>query len=601
MRRDVSEGPESGAMLVYGKANRTSDPRVLLGEIARLLAEAAREVPDIRRHGLLVTAFIEAGALLQGLADAEFEARGCDAPSRIQDAATTLLHHLAESVDGSWQSGFRAELPDVTGIFATLHALALPAQVTLRWAEGFAYYALYPEAYAMAAQRSRLAPDTHVLGLRSIGAPLAAMVAAGLGSDRLTTARPCGHPFHRTLRLSNATKARLRDAGEGIAVVDEGPGLSGSSFGGTLDVLRDLGVPEARVALFPSHDAPPGPQASEAHRARWDLFPRHVMPFEALLLRPERPEHALANWFADLVGPAEGPLVDISGGGWRRHLYPDATSWPPVNAWQERRKFLLTARGKTWRLKFAGLGTPAVRKAELGGALSGAGFVPQVAGLRHGFLLERWHAEATPLESNCAGNIRWLEAIGRYLGFRARTLPASPGTGAPLAELLAMARHNTAEALGSDDRDALAIWTNDAVAALAVSARPVLIDGRMQPWKWLALPDGRLLKGDALDHHAGHDLIGCQDIGWDIVGAVQEFGFSMDDQDHLVRMVEGASGQAIDPRLLAFLTPCYLAFQVGVLTLALGAATDSTEGQRIRRRLERQTARLRRNLSDHAT
>jgi hypothetical protein len=30
----------------------------------------------------------------------------------------------------------------------------------------------------------------------------------------------------------------------------------------------------------------------------------------------------------------------------------------------------------------------------------------------------------------------------------------------------------------------------------------------------------RLLKTDALDYHAGHDPIGCQDIAWDIAGAI---------------------------------------------------------------------------------
>jgi hypothetical protein len=40
---------------------------------------------------------------------------------------------------------------------------------------------------------------------------------------------------------------------------------------------------------------------------------------------------------------------------------------------------------------------------------------------------------------------------------------------------------------------------------------------------------GRLLKTDALDHHARHDLVGCQDVPWDIVGVTVELGLSQTD------------------------------------------------------------------------
>lgn len=585
-------------MLVFGKASRTRDPRDLIAEVRQLLTAAAREPGDIRRHGTLVTALVAAGALLQGLADADFEANGSDAASPSQDAATALLLALAGAVDASWQRGFRVAVPDLTAILRTLETLPLARKVTVRWAEGFAYYALYPEAYAVAARRSGLSAETHVLGLRSIGAPLGAMVASGLGSSKLSTVRPVGHPFHRTLRLSEERQAALRTATAGLAVVDEGPGLSGSSLGGTLDVLDHLGVREERVALFPSHDGVPGSQASAGHRARWSRTARHVVPFRALLLDPEAPEHALESWFADLVGPADASLEDISGGAWRRHLYADEASWPAVNAWQERRKYLLRTQGGIWRLKFAGLGPWAVRQYERAEALAWAGLTPQVLGLRHGFLLERWHADARPLCPDHAENARWIDGIGRYLALRATA--ASSGetscderSGASLAELLAMARHNIGEALGPDRISRLDAWTPNALAMLSEALRIVDTDNRMQPWKWLALPDGRLLKSDAIDHHAGHDLVGCQDIAWDIVGVVQEFGFSPAEQTRLAGIVEAASGRQIQPRLLALLTPCYLAFQVGALTLAHGAANDPAEGARLMHWLARQTARLR--------
>ena len=63
-------------------------------------------------------------------------------------------------------------------------------------------------------------------------------------------------------------------------------------------------------------------------------------------------------------------------------------------------------------------------------------------------------------------------------------------------------------------------------AGLKGAVRRVETDNRLHAWEWLHTPDGRLLKTDALDHHAGHDLIGCQDITWDIAGATVELDLS---------------------------------------------------------------------------
>ena len=59
-------------------------------------------------------------------------------------------------------------------------------------------------------------------------------------------------------------------------------------------------------------------------------------------------------------------------------------------------------------------------------------------------------------------------------------------------------------------------------------------------------PDGRLLKTDALDHHAGHDLIGCQDITWDIAGATVELDLSDSERNRLCRIVAEQSGHPVN-------------------------------------------------------
>jgi hypothetical protein len=77
-------------------------------------------------------------------------------------------------------------------------------------------------------------------------------------------------------------------------------------------------------------------------------------------------------------------------------------------------------------------------------------------------------------------------------------------------------------------------------------------------------PNGRWLKADALDHDAAHDLIGAQDLAWDVAGAAVEFALDAP----AVRRLIAATGVPISPDLLTFLRPCYLAFRLGNARLA---------------------------------
>jgi hypothetical protein len=146
-----------------------------------------------------------------------------------------------------------------------------------------------------------------------------------------------------------------------------------------------------------------------------------------------------------------------------------------------------------------------------------------------------------------------------------------------------MARHNTAEALGEAAATWFDRWSAADLARLGARARPVETDNRMQAWEWLALPDGRLLKADAVDHHAAHDLVGCQDIAWDVAGAMVELGL-----DPVL---------PVDPGLLDVLLPCYCAFQLGAWTMAAEAAPDVAEAARCRAAAARYVARLAREIA----
>jgi hypothetical protein len=83
-----------------------------------------------------------------------------------------------------------------------------------------------------------------------------------------------------------------------------------------------------------------------------------------------------------------------------------------------------------------------------------------------------------------------------------------------------------------------------------------------------------VLKADAVDHAAAHDLIGCQDVAWDVAGAAVEFGLSAGEAEALRRGVSEAAGREVPAALTAFLRHAYLAFQCGRETMAAEASGD---------------------------
>jgi hypothetical protein len=562
-----------GDMFVWGDQVRLESPHETLGQVWEALQQLARSPAGIECHAALVAVLIEAGELVQGLADARSLEAGCETGSAVEIAAMALLARVASAVRASWESGFArpGALPEEE--IRALGAAPLPGVVRIKRAEGFALYSLYPESYLEAATALTAVQPVRVIGIRSIGAPLAALVASVLRAPPPVTVRPVGDPPCRRVVMSDELAAGLlADRGSArFAVVDEGPGLSGSSFGAVADFLEDRGVAPDRIHFFASHRGPLARSSSSPrHRRRWVQAARHAVDLGDLLLHaPRRPEHRLEHWVADLVGEPEAPLEEISGGRWRSLRYAREADWPPSNLHLERRKFLLRASGGgIWLLKFVGLGREGARKLARARALHAAGFAAGVAGYRHGFLVEHWLGDLPSLDRGFGDRDRLVAQVGRYLGFRARRFPAAePGRGAPLARLLEMARFNAALALGEQLARQLDRWA-PALDRLERRVRRIETDNRPHAWEWLLTEDGHLLKTDALDHHAGHDLVGCQDVAWDIVGVAVELGLSRPERDRLCGVVEAESGRLVDPELLALLAPCYLALQLGDRGLA---------------------------------
>jgi hypothetical protein len=422
------------------------------------------------------------------------------------------------------------------------------------------HYALYPETYRVAARRMT-SPVAAVIGIRSIGTSLAAMVAASAGVNAMASLRPRGDPYDRRIVADDGLARWMRNKAGAIAISDEGPGLSGSSFMAVVDWLEEHGVASRRLQLFTSHDGPPGPQAAEIVMRRWHGVTRHVATFEEVFLDTDQDAHRLTTWLGDAIGPLEAPLEDLSAGVWRGAVHGPEQHWPPAVPAMEKRKYRTIAAGRQVLVKFAGLGPIGERKLAEARALSAAGFTAEPLALVHGFIVERWLPAAPASSLVTLPRHELVARLADYLGFRARAFPAANDEGAPLRELVQMAVLNTAERLGQGHSDRLA-QVLAGLPAHESGLERCATDNRLQPYEWALQPDGRLMKTDALDHAFGHDLVGCQDIAWDLAGAAVEFELDKEERETLARRAEGVAGRRIDRQLVTLLEPCYIALEL---------------------------------------
>ena len=554
-------------MLVFGDRSERADPRERLTRTRGELARIAAMPPGIARHAGIAAVLIETGRVLQGVADVQFDCDGRDCTASQTEALGECMLALARMLCRSWDSGFAETgnipvMPDI---------LDLPDAVELKAPEGFAFYAVYPEAYVEAARRLRLSAPPRVIGIRSIGTTLAAVVAAALDAEPPVTLRPFGDPFERRVAADPELERKLVQGDAHFVIVDEGPGQSGSSFGAVADWLQARGVRLDRIAFLPSHGGPLGMHASATHRRRWQAAQRQVADFG------DRLPQLVAAWAGGVVGPIDAEPEDISGGEWRRRTFANGSEWPTVIPMFERCKFLVRSGGVRFLVKFAGLGRIGEAKLRMARALHEYGFVAEPIGLAHGFLVERWRDDVTPLRAEQAP----VEEIGRYLGTRARLFPANDAEGASIAELYDMAVRNISLGLGDEAVRALGRW-EPRLQQLQRRVRRVRTDNRLNRHEWLRTNAGCLLKTDGLDHHQAHDLIGCQDLAWDVAGAITEFDLKGRDVERLIGASEHASGTTVDRELLDFCLIAYAAFRLGLA--ALGAdlpSHDPAEADRL--------------------
>ncbi len=531
----------------------------------------------------------------------EFESAVVDAHSPERDGihpADRALRQIALSAGdlfyGSWMGGAESLSPAVERMEACLAKalrLDLPESICLRVSEGFVHYGIFPETYIQAAERfcREVQPGRTVcIGIRSIGAGLSAVVAAVLkrhGFDvHSCTVRPRGHPFARSIVLSpelEKTLAGCRAAH--YLVVDEGPGLSGSSLCSTAQRLSGLGIGDERIAFFPCWEPDGEAFVSGEARRRWIRHKKYSGSFEDAWIHNGRLSSSLP--YPD--------LTDISAGRWREMFYAAQVEMPAVHPHHEQRKYLCTGNGSRLLVKFAGLGKYGKAKYARMERLFASGFVPEPIGLVKGFLVSKFQ-EGRPFALGSFIRKDLVQTLAGYLAYIREAFPAENRI-APEEELH-MIRINVLEGLGEEwARRIEGMETLDRVFR---DSCPTEIDGRMLPHEWLSTEKG-YLKTDSVDHHVDQFFPRSQDSAWDVAATCIEFGFDRRQRDYFIDRYQALTKDQLIRWRLPSYAIAYSAFRLGYAALSADSLAGTGEALKFRAMAERYRTILKRLILIH--
>jgi len=560
-------------VIVYGDPDYIIRPEQLLPRLSPLIEKARFSSLDAARDLLIACGQIEQAISDVGIDDSTAR----QATNRAADYFLNIVRAPAE------KAGAREFSLSSVQSLLTQALAAAPSELRIKIPEGCAFYCLYPEQYASAAQQwsTQHEPggDVLVVGIRSIGTNLSALVASALNQHghkaSRVTVRPGGHPFAREVELPAFT-GKFSAA----LVVDEGPGLSGSSIAAVIRALKKSGIRDNTI--FPSHAGAPGEAASPEVREIWKFTPRIVTPV------------LTKNWeenfvFADLKSTSERLLqsvvvesLDLSSGLWRdlfkaEHPYPSAPAF-------ERTKYLLRAengRGMLW--KFAGLGcgrgmTSLADEAwDKQKQLAEEGWCPLPAAQANGFIGTEW-IDATPV--TCAefrrDPDRSSEILSRYILAAANPPLSRVQITENAGRLQNMTVLNIREALGENHARQVPNLADRLETLLPL---PSYGDGRLGPHEWLSFGN-QPLKADIWGHDADHTCVGQQSILWDIAGAMMEWEMT---QAQKTIFCNRFADQAwpIDLEALRFHLLAYCAFQTGVASFC----GDRERTEKLKRRI----------------
>jgi hypothetical protein len=468
-------------------------------------------------------------AFMQGayLSAAAFECALRDAGDPAADVVGLITDQLA----GAFLHGHDVPWMDFVAQTACLRS---SRRLRISAPEGFAYYALSPRSFARAAATVLRDPAVLVIGVRTIGVALAAAAKAqiartGRQAERIDV-RPIGHPYDRRLTFTATDRdaiARVGGRDAGFLIVDEGPGLSGSTFLAVAEALVELGIPAQQIHLLGSRVVDPKRLVCRDAVARWRRFSFHVA---------QRESHE----------EAAGEL-DLSGGHWRRQL--QSSGDPAPRAWPEAERLKVWSADRRQLRKFAGIGSYGRAVYQRGVALASGGWIPEPLAPPNvnGFVPYRFVPGRRLTEIDLTSTL--IDHIGRYLAARVELCPARvpADTELRLSEM-------TAANLEYEGHSATV-----SVPGIRIE-RPVVCDGQLAPHEWVRDRAGRIWKVDALDHGDDHFLPGPCDIAWDLAGAMIEWAMNPAQRARLIAAYQNVAGDDPRPRLPGYLI-AYAAFR----------------------------------------
>jgi hypothetical protein len=520
-------------MFVFREGRRTVPGSTLARDVASAIGAVGNR---LKRQNALISALLRAGELECALADAG---------SFTATTVAKITDELAEALVGDQ----KLSPEQLLGLIPR----EPPAELKIAPPEGFAYYALHPLDYSDMAASVALGSDiAAVIGIRSIGSTLSALVRAGLKRRGIhairTTVRPTGHPYNRTTQFTRGQEILVKSlAARGVdfLVADEGPGMSGSSFLSVGDALIKLGVPRERITFLCSRTPDADSLRAKDAGHRWRSF---------------RALYARKNSRL----PQEARLY-IGGGEWRSLMLPQDHPCPASWTQMERLKFLSPDR-KTF-FKFEGFGHFGDAVHERSNAVAEAGFGPRALDFAEGFSFYPVVQGRAMTESDLSPQL--LGQMASYCACRAREFRSEGAQDWRQTE--SMVGFNVAEEFGRDL----------AMPATALASNfPVIVDGRMMPYEWILLPDGRYTKVDNATHGDDHFFPGPTDIAWDLAGAIVEWRMDQRTAEWFVGEYCRMSGDNVRHRLPAFLT-AYAVFRFAYCKMAAAALHGSAEEARL--------------------
>jgi hypothetical protein len=509
----------------------------------------ARNAPEPELEDRLLGALIAAGELECAVLDA-------GAGDNLNSAEAPPLAAITDELAGAFLSIQKDRLPSIM-------QRAVRFQIDGRYRaavqEGFAYYALHPRKLALLLD-SMLAEGqlphamqdgVRVLGIRSIGLTLSAVACAALEQRgiacRRTSVRPSGHPYDRRLEAS----PRLRHwVGEGegeFLVVDEGPGISGSSFLAVAEALETCGVSRERIHMVGSREIVVANTllAPDAAR-RWPRF-----SFHAVLAAPLPPDQA-----GEVLTP----------GIWQSSFRRGDCA--PFSSWTALEPAMFLSRDRQSTFCFAGFGHYGEAVCARARLAAVAGFAPPHLGSCRGFRQSAVVPGKTSSRQECSPEL--LARMAAYVAFRAEACAvATPQS----SELEAMLRWNWQIEFGTELGGAEAQLKAERVA---------VCDGQMRPEQWLRSSDGELLKLDADNLGDNHFFPGPCDIAWDLAGCIVEWELRGQAREQFLTEYTRRSGDTAAERLGPYLL-AYSIFRMAHSRMAAAAMEGEANQEPLQR------------------